>query len=212
MDPPFERQYSIRVGKGAWGPTLQQTIPTPRSMHLSVQATNMSYVLSEYLGLGLMFSRGGFLTRRSQTGPSEKTLWAVPLGRYKCVQHHEGDSYTEILHRLAHRNFDAAGQPFRLRWGQTYTLAFEDPTVTGDLAHVKADVHVADGDDFEAPDSPPPYGQHGGNPVNFYEARCDLVHTKADLAAMLDMLRLGNDSEPKHTGIREIDNVYITHT
>jgi hypothetical protein len=173
MSAPLERQYVMHVGKGAWGPTLAQRTPTPGPAALTVALTNMSYLRSAYLGVGLMFSRGGFLTQVSQTGRDEKTLWVVPLDRYKGVKHDAGHSYDDVLNRLAALPWDPAGLQFRLRWGETYTLAYEDAAEAGDgaLVHVRAALWRGDGEDPEAPDSPPASGPHGGDPLNFYGAR-----------------------------------------
>ena len=182
----FESQYTLRVGKGGWGPTLAQTTPTPAPAGLTAAQTNMTYLRSPYLGVGLMFSRGGFMTQFSQTGRDEKTLWAVPLGKYKGVKHDAAVTYDDVFARLSVLPWSPAGLQFRLRWGETYTLAYEDPTVAGDLVHVRTELWRADGEDPEAPDSPPAFGPHGGDPLNFYGARGG---TRARLAAMLDVLR-----------------------
>ena len=132
------------------------------------------------------------MTPASQTEPSEKTLWAVPLYTYKGVMHEAGDSYDDILRKLAALpKWSQPGQQFRLRWGSTFTLTYDKRNLeTGDhnhtvhaeeLVHVRANLHVAAGEDPEAPDSPPPFGQHGGDPVNFYGS-------SARLAAMSDVL------------------------
>jgi hypothetical protein len=149
----FPRQFDLRVGKDEWGPTLTHTTPTPIV---------------------------GLLTE--QTGSSEKTLWAVPLYRYKGVKHAAGDSYDDIFRRLAALPWSPPGLQFRLRWGSTYTLTYDDPNVAGDLVHVRADLHVAQGEDPEAPDSPPPFWSHNGHPVNFHG-------TSTRLAVMTDLLR-----------------------
>ena len=126
------------------------------------------------------------MTQVSQTRPSEKTLWVVPLCKYKDEKHDAGASYDDIFGRQAALPWSPAGLQFRLRWGETYTLAYEDPAVAGDLVHVRAELWRADGEDPEAPDSPPAFGPHGGDPLNFYGARGG---TGARLAAMLDVLR-----------------------
>ena len=182
MSAPFPRQFDLHVGKGEWGPTLTHTTPTPIVGNLTDTLTNMSYQRSPYLGVGLIFSRGAFMTQVSQTGPSEKTLWAVPLYAYKGVQHAAGDSYDDIFRRLAALPWSPPGLQFRLRWSSTYTLTYDDPNVTGDLLHVRADLHVEQGQDPEAPDSPPPFWPHKGHPVNFHG-------TSTRLAAMADLLR-----------------------
>ncbi len=87
--------------------------------HCSHTFTNMIYQRSPYLGVGLMFSRGGFVTQVSQTGPSEKTLWAVPLYAYKGVKHTTGDSYDDIFHKLPTLPWSPPGLKFRLRWRST---------------------------------------------------------------------------------------------
>ena len=127
------------------------------------------------------------MSQVSQTGPSEKTLWVVPLGKYKGEKHAAGASYEDVFGRLAALRWSPAGLQFRLRWGETYTLAYEDPTVAGDLVHVRAELWRADGEDPEAPDSPPASGPHNGDPRNFH------FHVStARLTAMSDMLRIAN--------------------
>jgi hypothetical protein len=93
MSAPLTRQYDLRVGKGEWGPTLPHTTVAYASPNLSVVITNYNYFQSQYLGIGVMFSRGGFTTKVSQAGPSEKTLWSVSLYDYKAVKHAPGASY-----------------------------------------------------------------------------------------------------------------------
>ncbi len=185
MSAPFRRQYDLFIGRGEWGPTLAQTTPTPTTGILSDTFTNMSYQRSPYLGISVMFSRGGFMTHVTQTGPSEKTLWAVPLHKYKVVRHEPTDSYDDIVRKLVALRWDPSGLQFRLRWGSTYTLEYEDPQVTGYLAHVRAELHVAPGEDPEPPGSPPPSWPHKGDPVNLYG-------TSTRLAAMSDLLRCRN--------------------
>lgn len=190
MSAPFPQQYDLHVGKDEWGPTLPHTTAAYLTPPLSPDITNYNYFQSPYLGLGLMFSRGGFTTKVSQSGPSEKTLWAVPLYQYKAVKHCAGDSYDAIWHKLA--ALPRWGQPgvqFKLRWGVTYTLTYdkhnvflEDQEVGEELVHVRADLHVAPGEYPEAPDSPPPIWPHNRDPVNFYG-------TSTRLATMSDLLR-----------------------
>ena len=188
MSAPLERQYVLRVGKGGWGPTLAQRTPTSRLAGQTVEDTNINYQRCGWLGVGLLFSRGGLMTYRTQTGASEKTLWAVPLYTSKCVRHSVGEPFADVRERLRVLPWVRPGEQLMLRWGETYSLQYEDPTVTGDLVHVKADLWREDGEDPEAPDSPPAFGPHGGDPLNFYGARGG---TRARLAAMLDVLRAG---------------------
>ena len=190
MAAPLERQYAMHVGKGAWGPTLAITTPTRSCPRMTVASTNQNYLRSGYLGLGLLFSRGGFLTFLSQAGPAEKTLYAVPFYSHKRVQHPPEASYAVVCNLLEAAAWNRPGDAFLLKWGETYTLQYE-PEVAGDLVHFRAELHVAAGEDPEAPDSPPTLGPHDGDPLNFYGARGG---TRARLAAMLDVLRLGNDS------------------
>lgn len=182
---PFVRQYNLFLGRGEWGPTLPQTTPTPTNAQITDTFTNMSYQRSPYLGISLMFSPGGFMTRVTQTGPSEKSLWAVPLHAYRVVRHRAGDSYDDICQLLAAKPWDISGMQFRMKWGSTYTFEYEDPQVLGYLAHVRAELHVAPGEDPAPPDSPPPCWPHKGDPVNFYG-----VSTR--LAAMSELLSCRN--------------------
>jgi len=181
MSVSLPRQYVLHVVKGGYGPTLQHTTPTPSLARLTPAETNMNYCLSPYLELGLMFSRGAFLTQVTQTGPSEKTLFPVSLYKHKRVQHQTGVSYDAIFANLASSQWIQSGEQFRMKWGVTYTLAYEDPTVADDLVHVKANLYDAPGEDPQAPDSPPAFGPHNGDPVNFYG-------TTPRLAAMSGML------------------------
>jgi len=129
-----------------------------------------------------MFSRGGFLSPITQTNPTEKTLWVVPLYKCKKVMHHrDGETCEELLENLAEKEWTLPGQQFMLKWGRTYSLQYEDLDITGDIIHVKAELFVAPGEDAEAPDSPPAFGPHNGHPVNFYG-------TAARLAAMSEVL------------------------
>ena len=181
MAAPFPRQYVLYVGKGWYGPTLPFTTPTPHRVRMATADTNMNYCRSGVLGLGLMFSRGGFLTTTTQTNPDEKTLWAVPLYKCKKVRHQGGETCEKLLAKLAAKEWTLPGQQFILKWGRTYSLQYEDRDITGDVIHVKAELFVAPGEDAEAPDSPPAFGPHNRYPVNFYG-------TAARLAAMSEVL------------------------
>ena len=100
MSAPLTRQYHLHVGKGEWGPTLPHTSAVYGTTNLSPSITNYNYFQSQYLGLGVMFSRGGFMTKVSQANPSEKTLWAVPLYQYKVTRHQPGASYDDVRLKL----------------------------------------------------------------------------------------------------------------
>jgi hypothetical protein len=191
MSAPLTRQYDLRVGKGEWGPTLPHTSAAYAVPTLSTGTTNYNYFQSQFLGMGVMFSRGGFITPVSQASPSEKTLWAVPLYQYKAVRHQPGASYDDIRLKLdALPQWSPPGVQFKLRWGVTYTLTYDKHNVQAavsagvgeELVHIRADLHVAPGEYPEAPDSPPPLWPHNGDPVNFYG-------TSTRLAAMSDILR-----------------------
>jgi len=190
MSAPWTQQYDLHVGKGEWGPTLPHTTPVYGATNLSPVITNYNYFPSRYLGLGVMFSRGGFTTPDSQTGPSEKSLWVVPSYQWKGVKHRPGASYDDIRLRLeALPKWRSPGKATRLTWGATYTFTYDKHNVESDdyiigeeLVHIRADLHVAPGEDPQAPDSPPPTWPHNGDPVNFYG-------TSTRQAAMSDILR-----------------------
>lgn len=182
LSVPFHRQYVMHVGKGVYGPALQYLTPTPWRLRLRPVDTNMSYCRSEILGMGLMFSRGGFLTPFTQTNPDEKVLFAVPLYKCKKLQHRAGQTYEEVLARLASLPWTLPGQQFILQWGSVYSFSYEDPG--RDVIHVRTDLCVAPWEDAEAPDSPPAFGPHNGDPVNIWG-------TAARLAAMSDVLGAG---------------------
>jgi hypothetical protein len=101
------------------------------------------------------------------------------------VRHAAGDSYDDIVRMLEEKPWEISGMQFRLKWGSTYTFEYEDPEVTGYLAHVRAELHVAQGEDPEPPGSPPPSCPQKGHPVNFYD-------TTTRLTAMSDLLRSSN--------------------
>ena len=116
MSEPLTQQYHLHVGKGEWGPTLPHTSAAYALTNMTVAVTNYNYYPSRYLGLGIMFSRGGFITPVSQTGPSEKSLWAVPSYQWKAAKHAPGDSYDDIRLKL-----DAVPEKNSCTFGQTCT-------------------------------------------------------------------------------------------
>jgi hypothetical protein len=193
MSAPLTQQYHLHVGKGEWGPTLPHTSAVYGVTNLSPVITNYNYYPSRYLGLGIMFSRGGFISQISETGPSEKSLWAVPSYQWKCAKHAPGDSYDHIRLKLdAVPRWNPPGVQIRLKWGVTYTFTYDKHNVQAadhagvgeELVHIRADLHVAPSEYPEAPDSPPPFRPHNGDPLNFYG-------TSTRLTAMSDLLRCG---------------------
>lgn len=163
---PLQRQYAMHVGKDAWGPTLAHTTATPTCPRMTVANTNQNYLRSDWLGLGLLFSKGGFMTVSWQAGPAEKTLCAVPFYRHKLVRHPPGASYAVVRNLLQAAAWVGQGEPYLLKWGSTYTLQYE-PQVTTNHVHLRAELHVAPGEDPEAPDSPPTSWPHNGDPLNY---------------------------------------------
>jgi hypothetical protein len=101
LNVPFHRQYALYYGRGAYGPTLQLTTPTTNWLRMKAAETNMNYCGSRDLQLGLMFSRGGFLTPSHETNPNEKTLWAVPLYKLKIIHHQHGETWDGLSAKLA---------------------------------------------------------------------------------------------------------------
>ncbi len=164
--------------------SLSLGVPVP-------QETQCIRGVSQFLGMGVMFSRGGFITPFSQAGPSEKTLWAVPLYQYKAVRHQPGASYDDIRLKLdTLPQWSPPGVQFKLRWGVTYTLTYDKHNVQAtvsagvgeELVHIRSDLHVTPREYPEATDSPPSLWPHNGDPVNFYG-------TSTRLTVMSDILR-----------------------
>ena len=176
LDVPLPKQYIIRVGIGEYGPNLQNTVPAHRTLNLTDLQTNMNYIRVRMIGLGLMFSRGGFLSTKLQTNHDEKTLFAVCLHKCKIRPHNQfGETYDEVMTKI-HAGPPicpelSPGRLLIMRWGVTYSILYDDHNIAPSVIHLRAELFVAPGEEEEeGRDSPPPIWTHGRDPSNFYAA------------------------------------------
>ncbi len=139
---------------------------------MSVLQTNENYRMVRRFPFATLFSRGGFLSYKSQTGKNVKTLMAVCLERHKMGEHPAGITAGELRTKLDGAGYRNVGSIAVLRWGHTYSFEPAGAHVLTLRAELCASWDVAEEGEEpdlvpEAPDSPPSFQRQRG-PSNFY--------------------------------------------
>jgi len=173
-DPPITREYDIQVGP------FTNNAPA-RVLGFSDMATNVNYfkmtMLSRDLSMGIVFSRGGFITNTRQTLGDVRSLWVINL---KPVRILACDDLTNAVQSIPADDDNPLleiGTITHLVWNRKYILQPEHR----DLGVL---IRAVDRNDSGEITGLPPIHVHHNDPYQMLPPHHDLAGLLSRLAAL----------------------------
>jgi hypothetical protein len=119
-DPPITREYDIQVG-----PFDVNDAPA-RVLGFSDTATNVNYfkmtMFNGDLSMGILFSRGGFITNLKQSLGDVRTLWVINLKPVRILACDAGTTAVENIPADENNRLLEIGSITHLAWNRKYIL------------------------------------------------------------------------------------------
>ncbi len=147
--PVIPKQFDIEIGP--WTPAGDPTQVVPL-LPIHTNSNHVRCQLTPGIDVGIMFSRGGFLTSRFETPEDERTVWLINLVPVKkeCFMH------VPNVTQLQGGELHDTGSLFWMRWNHFFIFQNE--------ANQAVTIRVVDRQP-QSPGSRSPIHYHGGNPI-----------------------------------------------